>query len=105
MLYRPMDETSKRLPSRALGLRWLAVDQTSRLLSVGLDLPPQIKSGAILSVPLKIGGLAAAEAAFVTLAAVDLGILNLTRFEPPSPKPGSSVNAVSVPISAIFTAD
>src|SRR5262249_36981719 len=26
MLYRPMDETSKRMPTRALGLRWLAVD-------------------------------------------------------------------------------
>ena len=29
MLYRPMDEKAKRMPSRALGLRWLAVDQSA----------------------------------------------------------------------------
>ena len=34
MLYRPMDEKAKRMPSRALGLRWLAVDQTPRTLNV-----------------------------------------------------------------------
>jgi uncharacterized protein YfaS (alpha-2-macroglobulin family) len=43
MLYRPMDETAKRMPSRALGLRWLPVDQAPRLLSINLDLPPQIR--------------------------------------------------------------
>jgi len=86
MLYRPMDEGAKRMPSRALGLRWLAVDQAPRLLSLALDLPPQIKSGATLSVPVRVAGLGAGEEAFVTLAAVDVGILNLTRFEPPRPE-------------------
>ena len=86
MLYRPMDERAKRMPSRALGLRWLAIDQAPRLLAIGLNLPQQIKSGATLSVPVKVSGLAAAEEAFVTLAAVDVGILNLTRFEPPKPE-------------------
>ena len=86
MLYRPMDETAKRMPSRALGLRWLAIEQAPRLLSIGLELPPQIKSGATLSVPVKVGGLAAGEEAFLTLAAVDVGILNLTRFESPKPE-------------------
>src|SRR5262245_53482100 len=86
MLYRPMDEKSKRMPSRALGLRWLAVDQAPRLLSIGLDLPAQIKSGATLSVPVAVGGLTAGEDAFGTLAAVDVGILSLTRFEPPKPE-------------------
>jgi alpha-2-macroglobulin len=86
MLYRPMDAVAKRMPSRALGLRWLVVDQAPRLLSIGLDLPAQIKAGATLSVPVKVAGLAAGEEAFVTLAAVDVGILNLTRFEPPKPE-------------------
>src|SRR5262249_11732734 len=57
-----------------------------RLLSVGLELPPQVKSGALLSVPVKVGGVAAGEPAYVTLAAVDVGILNLTRFEAPKPE-------------------
>ena len=35
--------------------------------------------------PVKIGGLAAGEEARVTVAAVDLGILNLTRYQAPAP--------------------
>ena len=36
--------------------------------------------------PVKVDGLTAGEEARVTLAAVDLGILNLTRFQAPSPE-------------------
>ena len=32
-----MDEKAKRMPGRALGLRWLAVDQAPRMLKVGLE--------------------------------------------------------------------
>ena len=86
MLYRPMDEKAKRMPGRALGLRWLAIDQAPRMLNVGLDAPEKVKSGATLTVPVKVAGLAAGEEARITVAAVDVGILNLTRFEPPKPE-------------------
>jgi uncharacterized protein YfaS (alpha-2-macroglobulin family) len=39
MLYRPMDEKAKRMPSRALGLRWLAVDMTPQTIQVGRSCP------------------------------------------------------------------
>ncbi|HWB45361.1 MAG TPA: alpha-2-macroglobulin [Hyphomicrobiaceae bacterium] len=86
MLYRPMDEKAKRMPSRSVGLRWLAVDQTPNQLKVALDLPEKVKSGSSLTVPIKVSGLTAGEEARVTVAAVDLGILNLTRFEAPKPE-------------------
>jgi uncharacterized protein YfaS (alpha-2-macroglobulin family) len=85
-LYRPMDEKAKRMPSRALGLRWLAVDQAPRSLKIGLDVPEKVKSATKLSVPIRIAGLTAGEEAYVTVAAVDVGILNLTRFEAPKPE-------------------
>src|SRR5262245_55836531 len=86
MLFRPMDETSKRMPSRALGLRWLAVDQTPRLLNVRLDAPERVKSGSTLTVPVKVAGLISGEEVRITVAATDVGILNLTRFETPKPQ-------------------
>ncbi len=86
LLYRPMDEKAKRMPSRALGLRWLAVDQTPQTIKVGLDLPEKVKSASVLKVPVKLTGVAAGEDARVTLAAVDVGVLNLTRFEAPKPE-------------------
>jgi alpha-2-macroglobulin len=84
-LYRPMDEKAKRMPSRALGLRWLEIDQAPRVLGVGLDLPDKLKSGGVLTVPVKLTGLGVGEEARVTVAATDVGILNLTRFETPKP--------------------
>ncbi|MEI9900524.1 MAG: alpha-2-macroglobulin family protein [Hyphomicrobium sp.] len=48
--------------------------------------PEKIKSGTTLTVPVKIDGLKAGEEARLTLAAVDLGIVNLTRFQTPAPE-------------------
>ena len=84
-LYRPMDEKAKRMPSRAMGLRWLSVDQAARTVGVTLDVPNKVKSGSVLTVPIRLTGLAANEEARVTVAATDVGILNLTRFEVPKP--------------------
>jgi alpha-2-macroglobulin len=86
ILYRPMDEKAKRMPSRALGLRWLAIDQAPRMLNVRLDAPEKVKSGSTLTLPIKVAGLSSGEAANITVAATDIGILNLTRFEPPKPQ-------------------
>jgi len=86
MLYRPMDEQAKRMPSRAVGVRWLGLDQTSRTLKVSVETEAKVKSGATLSVPVKVSGLAAGEEARITVAAVDLGILNLTRYQIPAPE-------------------
>ena len=86
MLYRPMDESLKRMPSRAIGVEWLGLDQAANTLNVALDTPEKIKSGTTLTVPVKIGGLKSGEDAYVTVAAVDLGIINLTRFQTPAPE-------------------
>ncbi len=86
MLYRPLDESLKRMPSRAIGVQWLGLDQASKTLSVAMSPPEKIKSGTTLTVPVKIEGLKAGEEARITLAAVDLGIVNLTRFQTPAPE-------------------
>ncbi len=86
ILYRPMDEALKRMPSRAIGIRWLPIDQSSKQLKVAVTLPEKVKSGAHVDVPLKVDGLKPGEDARIVVAAVDLGILNLTRFETPAPE-------------------
>ncbi|MBA2126468.1 alpha-2-macroglobulin [Hyphomicrobium methylovorum] len=86
LLYRPMDEAQKRMPSRAIGIRWLPVDQSGRQLKVDVTLLEKVKSAAKVTVPLKVEGLAPGEPAHVVVAAVDLGILNLTRYETPAPE-------------------
>ncbi len=86
MFYRPMDGTQKRMPGRAVGVRWIGIDQSPRTLDVSLDVPEKVKSGSTLTVPVTISGLNSGEKAHVTIAAVDIGILNLTRFKSPAPE-------------------
>ncbi len=85
-LYRPLDTKEKRMPGRAVGLKWLTVDPEARTLKVALAAPEKVKPGTRLDVPVSITGLAAGEEARVTIAATDVGILNLTRFDPPKPE-------------------
>jgi uncharacterized protein YfaS (alpha-2-macroglobulin family) len=84
-LYRPMDITAKRMPARALGLTWAKVDPGNRALDVSLDLPEESRPRGPLAIPVSIGNLTPGEEAYVTVAAVDLGILNITNYKPPAP--------------------
>jgi uncharacterized protein YfaS (alpha-2-macroglobulin family) len=74
------------MPSRAMGVAWFGIDRAARTLDVSLAAPEMAKPRNRLTVPVKIGNLAAGEQAFVTIAAVDAGILNLTRYDPPAPE-------------------
>ncbi len=84
-LFRPLDQTEKRMPGRALGLKWVSVDADARKLQVSLATPEKVKSASKLVVPVTLTGLKAGEQARVTIHAVDAGILNLTRYETPKP--------------------
>ncbi len=86
LLYRPMDEQAKRMPGRAIGIKWIGVDQSKQTLKVSLPGAAKIKSGDGLTIPVKVEGLDAGEEARVTIAAVDVGILNLTKFQTPAPE-------------------
>ena len=83
--YRPLDGAARRMPGRALGLSWFAIDRDSRNLQVSLDLPEKMRPRATLSVPVTLAGLQPGEDAYVTVSAVDVGILNLTRYQTPDP--------------------
>ncbi len=84
-LYRPMDIAAKRMPSRALGLTWVKVDPGDRDLKVTADLPDEMRPRGPMTIPVSIGNLKPGEEAYVTIAAVDVGILNLTSFKAPAP--------------------
>ena len=86
ILYRPMDEGAKRMPSRAIGVKWLGVDRSGETLKISFAADAKVKSGATLKVPVHIAGLTPGEEARVTIAAVDVGVLNLTRYESPNPE-------------------
>ena len=86
VLYRPMDLAAKRMPARAIGLAWAGVDPADRDLDLVIDAPEEMRPRQILDATIRLANLPANSEAYVTLAAVDLGILNLTRYETPDPE-------------------
>ncbi|MGL4324552.1 MAG: alpha-2-macroglobulin family protein [Beijerinckiaceae bacterium] len=83
--HRPLDEAAKRMPGRALGLAWFSVNKSERTLQVELSPPKMMRPRGQLEIPVKLANLAAGEEAYVTLSAVDVGILNITRYQTPNP--------------------
>jgi uncharacterized protein YfaS (alpha-2-macroglobulin family) len=84
-LRRPLDAPAQRMPGRAIGVQWFSIGRAARTLAVDLSAPSLVRPNTHLRVPLKIEGLASGEEVRVAVAAVDVGILNLTNYKPPAP--------------------
>jgi uncharacterized protein YfaS (alpha-2-macroglobulin family) len=84
-LRRPLDAAAKRMPGRAIGVQWFTVNKAARTLAMDMTLPQVIRPNTTLRVPVKLTGLAPGEDARIVVAAVDVGILNLTNYKPPAP--------------------
>ena len=84
-LRRPLDAAALRMPGRAIGLKWFGIDKKARTLTVGLSPPTLVRPNTTLKLPIKVGGLNPGEDAKIVVAAVDVGILNLTNYKPPAP--------------------
>ena len=86
-VYRPPLADRDHLPVRAIGLAWLATDPAPRSLTVALSAPDKVRPRQTIEVPLKLtdGDGKPVQDAFVMLAAVDEGILQLTGYRPPDP--------------------
>jgi uncharacterized protein YfaS (alpha-2-macroglobulin family) len=84
-LRRPLDVAAQRMPSRAIGVEWFGIDKQTRTLQVSLSPPALVRPNSTLKLPVKLGGLSPGEDAKVVVAAVDVGILNLTNYKPPAP--------------------
>ena len=84
-LRRPLDAPAQRMPGRAIGVQWFSIDKVAHTVAVDMKLPATMRPSTTLNLPIKLAGLTAGEEARVVVAAVDVGILNLTNYKPPAP--------------------
>lgn len=82
--WRPLSTKAERVPTRAIGAVWLGLDPAQRTLAVQMAAPEKVTPRQKIEVPIKVANASGPEA-FVTLAAVDEGILQLTRYKTPKP--------------------
>jgi hypothetical protein len=78
-LFRPAGDAHGR-PRRAIGLTWVGLDPAARKLDVAIDTPSTLAPRARALIPIRT-----MPGAWVSLAAVDEGILRLTGFASPDP--------------------
>ena len=86
IVLRPMDVAAGRNPARALGLAYAKIAPGDRALTATIEAPETADPRGVLDVAVKVDGVAPGDTAYVTLAAVDVGILNLTAFDAPDPQ-------------------
>jgi uncharacterized protein YfaS (alpha-2-macroglobulin family) len=85
LAHRPLDTRAQRMPGRSIGVSWFSIGKEARTLKVETGAPQMIRPRGRLELPIKVSGIAAGEEAYVTVAAVDIGILNLTKYQLPNP--------------------
>ena len=79
---RPTGDRRAVTPKRAVGVAHIPLDRAARRWSLRVDAAAQILPSSQLEVT--VTGDSGSEEAYVTLAAVDVGVLNITDFETPS---------------------
>lgn len=84
VVVRPADELQKIAPKRAIGVLHIPMDREARALPMELLSEDKVQPEKDLKIKVKIGKPTEGKA-YVTVAAVDTGILNITGFESPDP--------------------
>lgn len=85
-VYTPRDASSQPKPRRAVGVTYVPVDVSQRTFEVTMNTQSPVKPNQTYEVDLVLEDGPRNEQAFVTLAAVDEGILLLTKFSSPEPE-------------------
>jgi uncharacterized protein YfaS (alpha-2-macroglobulin family) len=85
-VFTPRDPVDRPRPRRAVGVRHLPVDMGARTFEIAFDAPEVTRPDQMLDIQVTAGDGPRREQVWLTLAAVDEGILALTRFQSPDPE-------------------
>ncbi|WP_171237930.1 alpha-2-macroglobulin family protein [Ruegeria sp. HKCCA5763] len=83
---RPMNVAAGQNPARAMGVAHATIDPADRKLEVVIDVPEVTSPRQTQKARVRVENASENDPVWLTLAAVDVGILNLTGFESPDPQ-------------------
>ncbi|MEM1086328.1 MAG: alpha-2-macroglobulin [Pseudomonadota bacterium] len=83
-VYTPRDPIVQAKPRRAVGVGYVPVSMDERTFELEIEAPELVRPGTQETISVKLDN-GPSEQAYVTLAAVDEGILRLTKFSSPDP--------------------
>ncbi|EBA17570.1 hypothetical protein RSK20926_07527 [Roseobacter sp. SK209-2-6] len=85
-LLQPLQDKAARSPARALGLAHASVTQPGQALELAVEVPEVARPRGTAEARISVAGATPGDEVWLTIAAVDLGILNLTGFKTPDPQ-------------------
>ena len=88
MVVRPADASEKNTPKRALGILHLPLDRSDRHLDISINAPEKVEPETQVNLKLEVNrkdGQPLPDKVFITVAAVDAGVLSITDFATPDP--------------------
>ncbi|WP_109465705.1 alpha-2-macroglobulin family protein [Albibacillus kandeliae] len=85
-LIRPMDVAAGQNPARSMGVAHAAIAPGDKALTVSIDAPEVAEPRQTQEISVSVAGATEGDAVYLTLAAVDVGILNLSGFKSPDPQ-------------------
>ena len=81
----PTDTKQGRNPTRSVGVNWVPVRADDKIIALNFDLPDLVSPNQQTTIKLAASSAGAGKI-YATVAAVDLGILNITGFKAPNPQ-------------------
>ena len=79
------DAVDQPVPRRAMGVAYVPFDMESRTLDLTFEAEEMVRPRQEMTLPVRIRGASSGETVMMTVAAVDEGILRLTKFSSPEP--------------------
>ncbi|MEO7050354.1 MAG: alpha-2-macroglobulin [Rhodanobacter sp.] len=82
LVFRGGEASERSTPARAMGIEYVAMDRNDRRIPLKLQAPTMMRPGNPLDVTVQATGLSG-QNAYVTVSAVDQGVLNITDYPVP----------------------
>ncbi|KUI99717.1 alpha-2-macroglobulin family protein [Vibrio sp. MEBiC08052] len=88
MVLTPADQVTEVAPKRALGITHLAIIRPDAIANVELTTKDKTQPDKVVNAHIKVTNLAklGEQKLYATVALVDQGVLNITRYQPPRPE-------------------
>lgn len=85
VVFRPGNQGDRVTPARAVGMAFIPMASEDRRLKITLDAPEKTQPETKVSTRVAVQGGAPGKQVFLTLSAVDVGILNINNYKTPDP--------------------
>ncbi len=85
-VYTPRDSDIRPVPRRAIGITYLTADVGAQKLGVSINVPELVQPRRTQNINVAFDNVPDGEKVYLTLAAIDEGILQVTKYKSPDPQ-------------------